>query len=263
MEVLHDREFYTNAAARYSSHVPLLVLDFDGVICDSVEECFVSSWTAYYALHRRLPGGEPPASARAEFRAMRPFVRSGEDFVLIQELIAEGRSVRDQQDFDRAWARPGTPSPDQFKELFYRARTDLLEKDRLAWLSLNRIYPHVSAALSALPPAVPLYILSTKKPQFVSDTLRANGITVPEAHVLYSHGEPKLTTVEKLRETLGYEEVILVEDQIDAIRGNTNPRIRAYLASWGYVQESWLRESSGVHVLSPDDFVELVAAQTA
>lgn len=237
----------------------LLVLDFDGVICDSVEECFVSSWTAYHALHRRRSVGdisEAPDSARAAFRAMRPFVRSGEDFVLIQELIAGGESVRTQIEFDRAWERPGTPSRDRFKELFYRARTDLREKDRRAWLSLNRIYPHVSAALSRISPPLRMYILSTKKPQFVSETLEANGISVPAAHVLYSHGEPKLATVEKLREALGCEEAIFVEDQIDAIRGNTNPRIQVSLASWGYVQESWLREE--IPILHPDEFLNLL-----
>jgi phosphoglycolate phosphatase-like HAD superfamily hydrolase len=240
----------------------LLVLDFDGVICDSAEECFVSSWTAYHALYPELPGGDAPASTRTSFRSMRPFVRSGEDFVLIQELIADCVTVQTQAEFDRAWDRPGTPSRNRFKELFYRARTDLLERDRRTWLSLNRIYPHVSAALSVLPPGAPVYVLSTKKPQFVSETLAAGGIAIPGERILYSHGEPKLTTVETLRVTLGLAEAILVEDQIDAIRGNTNPRIRVFLASWGYVQESWLREDAGITVLSPEAFGGLVKAST-
>ncbi len=238
------------------------MLDFDGVICDSAEECFASSWTAYHALHRGAEGGDPPASARAAFRAMRPFVRSGEDFVLIQDLIARGMTVQSQPEFDRAWERPGIPSRDRFKELFYRARTDLLEKDRGAWLALNTVYPHVLSALSRIPASFPLYVLSTKKPPFVIETLAANGISVPGSHVLYSHGEPKLAAVERLREALGFEEAVFVEDQLDAIRGNTNPRIRACLASWGYVREEWLREATGISVLRPDDFVSLVAALT-
>jgi phosphoglycolate phosphatase-like HAD superfamily hydrolase len=189
---------------------------------------------------------------------MRPFVRSGEDFVLIQGLIEAGESVQDQAEFDRAWERPGTPPRERYKELFYRARTELLQRDPRAWLSLNRIYPHVAAALAGLPADAPVYVLSTKKPQFVRETLAANGIAIPDGHVLYSHGEPKLLTVEKLRATLGLPEATLVEDQIDAIRGNTNPRLRVLLASWGYVRESWLRESVGIPVLTPEAFGELV-----
>jgi phosphoglycolate phosphatase-like HAD superfamily hydrolase len=240
--------------------MPLLVLDFDGVICDSAEECFVSSWTAYHALYRGAPRSDPPAEAKASFRSLRPFIRSGEDFLLIQDLIENGISVHSQVEFDSAWSRQGVPPRNVFKDLFYRARTELLEKDRRTWLSLNRIYPHVLNALSGLPPEAPLYVLSTKKPQFVRETLDAGGITIPEAHILYSHAEPKLVTVETLRKSLGFPDAILVEDQIDAIRGNTNPRIRAFLASWGYVQESWLREEAGISVLDPDGFTELLAA---
>jgi phosphoglycolate phosphatase-like HAD superfamily hydrolase len=238
----------------------LLVLDFDGVICDSVEEGFVSSWIAWNEGYRGRQAGEAPAAARDAFRAMRPFVRSGEDFVLIQDLIASRASAHSQLEFDRAWERPGIPSRARFKSLFYEARTRLLEKDRHAWLSMNRMYPHVSAAISRLSPDLPLYVLSTKKPQFVRETLAANGISLAKGHVLYSEDEPKLSMVEKLRASLGCEEAILVEDQIDAIQGNTNPRIRVYLASWGYVQESWLEEGTGIPVLSPDSFLELLGS---
>ena len=234
----------------------LLVLDFDGVICDSAEECFVSSWTAYNVLYRGRAARAAPDAARPAFRSLRPFIRSGEDFVLIQELIEQGTSVDDQAGFDRAWLRPGTPPPERFKELFYRARIDLFEKNRAAWLSMNPIYPHVAAALSKIDPGTLLYILSTKKAEFVRETLDAGGMEIPPDRVLYSHGEPTLATVETLRKSTGAEVAVFVEDQIDAIRGNTNPRITVYLASWGYVQEPWLH--AGVPVLDPDAFTKLV-----
>jgi phosphoglycolate phosphatase-like HAD superfamily hydrolase len=239
-----------------------MVLDFDGVICDSVEECLASSWIAYHVLYRHSDDGETPDSVRAAFRAMRPFIRSGEDFVLIQALIAEGKTVQSQIDFDLCWKRPGIPSRNTFKELFYQARTDLLKKNRQAWLALNKVYPHVQSALSRIASNILPYIVSTKQPQFVNEILEANSLSVPAAHVLYSHSEPKLTTVEKLLETLGCEKAIMVEDQLDAIQGNTNPRIHVYLASWGYVREEWLNTSTGISVLSPEDFVSLVIAQS-
>ena len=234
----------------------LLVLDFDGVICDSAEECFVVSWTAYNVLYRGRAASPAPDAARPAFRALRPFIRSGEDFLLIQELIEEGTTVEDQAGFDRAWRRPGTPPRERFKELFYRARTDLFEGDHAAWLSLNTIYPHVAAALSNMDLGALVYVLSTKKAQFVRETLDAGGIPIPHDRVLYSHGEPKLATVEALRKSTGATDAVFVEDQIDAIQGNTNPHIRVYLASWGYVQESWLH--AGVPVVTPEAFAELV-----
>ena len=241
---------------------PLLVLDFDGVMCDSVEECFVSSWTAYHELFRGLPGSEAPVEARARFRAMRPFIRSGEDFVLVQEILDRGEIVDSQAEFDRAWQRPGIPSPRVFKELFYQARSSLMGRDRQAWLAMNPIHPHVASAISRLSPVVKFFILSTKKPHFVRETLAANGIHVPPERVLYSEGEPKLSMIEKLlqsQDDVPDGRALFVEDQIDAIRGNTNPRIQVYLASWGYVQKSWMEGTPAVPVLTPDAFAKLLA----
>lgn len=239
---------------------PLLVLDFDGVICDSLEECYVSSWTAYRELFLGRPPSDPPADARGPFRALRPYVRSGEDFVLIQQLVSRKAAAGSQAEFDREWEKPGAPARRQFKDLYYRARTALFDRDPEAWLSMSRIYPHVPKALAGLSPRVPLYVLSTKKPQFVSATLRANQLSVAEGHVLYSEEEPKLATVERLTRELSPREAVFVEDQIDALRANRNPRIRTYLATWGYVQEDWLRDSGGIRLLDPDGFVRLLAA---
>jgi len=248
-----------NGQTTAGAHRPLLVLDFDGVICDSVEECLVSSWTAYHELFRGLPPADPPPAARAPFRAMRPFVRSGEDFVLLQELVDKGDSVDSQEEFDRAWKRPGIPAHTVFKDLFYQARTNLMERDRPAWLAMNPIHGHVAAAIARLPPAYPLFILSTKKAQFVRETLSANGIRIAVERVLYAEGEPKLSIIGKMLKTTGAPRAIFVEDQIDAIKGNTNPRIEVYLASWGYVQKSWVQGNPAVTVLSPEGFRELLA----
>ena len=242
----------------------VLVLDFDGVICDSVEECWVSSWTAYHELFRGHAASEPGADAKAGFRALRPFVRSGEDFVLIQHMVARGISPTSQLEFDRAWEEPGLPRRQRLKDLYYRARTTLFERDPDAWLAMNRIFPHVSAALSALSERVERFILSTKKAQFVTATLKANGLSFPEDHVLYSEGEPKLTAVERILQQVAAPEAVFVEDQVDALKGNRNPRILTYLATWGYVQQEWLRNPpTGIRLLDPDGFVSLLKSLQA
>lgn len=243
---------------------PLLVLDFDGVICDSVEECWVSSWTAYHELFLGGSHSAAPAAVQSDagkrFRALRPYVRSGEDFILIQQLVSRGAAPASQAEFDREWERPGAPPRQLFKDLYYQARTALFQRDPGAWLAMNRIFPHVPAALAGLSPRVPLFILSTKKAQFVSATLSANRLTVPEDHVLYSEGEPKLAAVERLMRGLPADEAVFVEDQIDALRMNRNARIRTYLATWGYVQEKWLRDPGEIRLLDPDGFVGLLAS---
>ena len=237
----------------------LLVLDFDGVICDSVEECWVSSWRAYHERFLGRAPSPPSPGNRTFFRSLRPFVRSGEDFVLIQHLAERGSAPTDQAEFDGEWEKPGLPSRGRFKDLYYQARTELYERDPAAWLAMNRIFPHVAPALSALPARVERFILSTKKAQFVSAILGANGISLPDRHVLYSEGEPKLAAVQRLMRELPAAEAVFVEDQVDALRANRDGRIHTYLATWGYVQQEWLRDpGAGIRLLDPEGFVRLL-----
>jgi phosphoglycolate phosphatase-like HAD superfamily hydrolase len=235
-----------------------LVLDFDGVICDSIDECFAASWTAFHALYRKADAGYPTLEAKAAFARMRPFIRTGEDFVVIQDLLWRKEKVRDQKDFDDATRRAGSENRALFRNLFYQARTDLLERDRATWLGLNRIYPHMAAAFSFLPPGAPLFILSTKKPRFIAEILAAHGIEIEEERIFLSESEPKLAATERIRLNGGFSKAILVEDQIDAIVGNSNPKIHVYLASWGYVKAEWLMPPLAVPVLTPERFLDLV-----
>ena len=248
----------------------LLVLDFDGVICDSVDECFASSWTAYHQLHLGEPAGAPDQSVRDAFAALRPYVRSGEDFVLIQEIITRGETVSSQASFDETARRGGNAARARYRDLFYQARADFLHRDRAGWLALNRVYPHVARAFARLPSSVPLYILSTKKPAFIAEILAAQSITVDSEHIIWSDAEPKLATVERLRVAWGSAaspggspgtRALFVEDQVDAIQRNTNPLVRVFLATWGYVQKEWLAPHGPVPLLSPDGFLELLEAE--
>jgi phosphoglycolate phosphatase-like HAD superfamily hydrolase len=236
----------------------LLVLDFDGVICDSADEGFVSSWIAYYHLYRHENPTAIPIRQRAEYGRLRPFTRSGPDFPLVQEIIHTGVDVRDQAEFDAAASRAGVEKMRLFGELYYQARTDLLARDREFWLSINRLYPHVREAFGMIPPAAPVQILSTKKPQFIHEILAGAGIRFPASRVHHAPSHAKLPSVEALRAAGGFTRAVFIDDQIDFLRKNGNPKITAYLASWGYVDPAWLREDSGVPVMYPDALVTLV-----
>ena len=235
----------------------VLVLDFDGVICDSIDECFAVSWVAYHALFRKDTAASSPA-ARRNFARLRPFIRSGEDFLIIQEVLSTGSAVRDQAEFDELSRRAGAGKRAVFRQLFYAQRSEMLAKDRDSWLALNRVYPHMKKAFGVLGPGAPLYVLSTKEPQFIAEILSANQIEIPRQRILESVSEPKLVTTERLRAEGGFQDAILVEDQVDHLRENRNPHIRGFLAAWGYVQEEWLKAPLVAPVITAEGFLALV-----
>jgi phosphoglycolate phosphatase-like HAD superfamily hydrolase len=245
-----------------------LVLDFDGVICDSIDECFACSWEAYQRLYLGRHPAYMPVSLRRDFGRLRPLVRGGADFMLIQEMLDRGESDSRQAEFDARARAAGEEKLQVFHDLFYKARAEMLEKDRQSWLAMNRIYPHVAAALSRLPAEAPVYVLSTKKPEFIAEILSSKGLGLPRERILYSGTEKKLAIVANVSRDGGFTDATFVDDQIDhllreeatprdAVRRGV-PRIRTFLASWGYVKEEWLREPLRVPVLTPQEFPALV-----
>jgi len=238
----------------------VLILDFDGVVCDSIDECLLSSWIAYHSLFLDDPPASVPRTLRSQFADLRPFVRSGEDYLLIHQILAQRISVPDQQSFDALIREAGQERMLRFRELFYRARTSLLESDRDFWLTLNRIYPHVRALLESAHRVDPFpwgrfRILSTKRPEFIEEILRSAGISVPRDRVVFSGESLKLSLVERIIDEDAVDRAVFVDDQIDHLAGCSSPRIAPYLASWGYVRQDWL--SGKVPVLSPSGFTKL------
>jgi phosphoglycolate phosphatase-like HAD superfamily hydrolase len=243
----------------------LVFLDFDGVICDSILETLVSSWRAYHMLRGESEPRAMPADLLREFTRLRPYVRAGEDFVLVQELIAAGTPIRSQDQFDAEIARRGNQSIRRYAEVFYSARRELLSSQRDYWIDLNKLYPHVLPCLIRWAPSPYLYILSTKKADYIVEILGSKGIDMDCLRVLSCRAREKNATMLRTLEERRIGRALFVDDQIDHLRSidGGEARIVACLASWGYVQAGWLEEPGGIEVLRPDRFAERVESWLA
>jgi phosphoglycolate phosphatase-like HAD superfamily hydrolase len=226
-------------------------LDFDGVICDSIPECFVSSYRAYRELLLGETILEIPLRDKALFYAYRPFIRSGEDYLLIHDMIRRGLGIRCQEDFDRDLARIGKDAMEEYGRLFYRAREEFLAGDRELWLDLNPLFPGMAELLSRTAANPDFYILSTKKPLFIREILLHNGIDWDIGRVLYPGQRSKLEVMESF---MGKgDKAVFVDDQLDHLLvAGANADIAGYLASWGYVKRPWL-EQKRIPVIGLED----------
>ena len=231
----------------------LAFLDFDGVICDSHAECLVSSCYAYYHLYLEAEPIFIPLSLRSQFLKLRPFVRYGEDFLLIQELIDRQIPVSSQRDFDTYSVKKGAATLKKYRELFYAARSKYFRTDRNYWLSLNRLYPHIKKHLSTWAASPCFYILSTKKSEYIHEILRSKHIDMIPDRVLYSDKTEKSTIIAKVLNRERISKAIFVDDQIDHLLSIKDHRIEPFLASWGYIRNEWLQGNQSVQVLESDD----------
>lgn len=211
-----------------------LYLDFDGVLCDSLEECYRSSWLALgnAAVGRVLPP-EPPAEEgyRSRFRACRPFIRSGEDYLVVHEWAARGAVPHDQAEFDASLTAKGPEEMARLKERLYAVREKLLEHHRDRWLSWNPLYPGVADALRSQADNPAVWILSTKKAEFITQILQRQGVPWPAARTVYTGPRRKLDLIAELNPG---GTAVLLDDQIDHL-DFASPTVGCFLALWGYV----------------------------
>jgi hypothetical protein len=270
----------TEAGAAPGAGRCLLFLDFDGVVCDSERECFVSSWLTY----RELSAGaeEPgvardperiPLRARRRFRELRPLIRSGEDYVVIQRILAHEelqpayRGPATQHAFDAYRHTLGALRIAAYQRAMAATRGSFLKRDKNGWLALNRIYPHMRELLTRCDLAN-VRILSTKAAPLVCEILRAHEIPLPDAAVFHAASNPDGTDTRKLDmiaaqlDAVPGGRALFVEDQLDHLLGNHDRRIAAYLADWGYVLPQWLAQAdhlrrNGVEILGGTQMAEL------
>lgn len=241
----------------------LLILDFDGVICDSLPECFASSWYAYHELRTGAAPASVPLDAFRRFSAMRPYIRSGEDYLLIQELVAAGRAVADQREFDALVARAGPETMRQYKSLLYQARDRLVAEAPGYWYSLNHVYPHMRAGMLRLHADKEVYILSTKRAAFICRILDASAIGFPPENVLYSGSRAKVDMIRELAASTGRSRAVFVDDQVDHFAGarswsSGDLTVECRLATWGYVRAEWIAETEDYRPIAPEEASRLL-----
>lgn len=231
------------------THPLQLFIDFDGVICDSAAECLFSSWVAYDRLTRHVQPDGPaeagpetptavPVTLRERFLDLRPFIRAGDDYVLIQHLLATGRAPAQQEDFDKARLDAGPRLLARYADALNRVRQELLAHDRSHWLRLNPLYPGMAELLRAAD-WDSTWVLSTKRPRYIEAILAFHEVQVPARAILHAAAASKLGMVTAVLDERQAERAALVDDQLDHLVGNDDPRIEVYLAAWGYAKPEW------------------------
>ena len=199
-------------------------------------------------------------------------MRTGEDFVFLQDLISRGVSIESQEQFDLLLDQVGSETMLRYRRQIYAVRERLLRDDREAWLRLNRVFSHVRELLDALAADRSCYILSTKKEQFILEILAAAGICWPPERAICSEQRPKLSIIQEILAERGDSVAHYVEDQPDHFPDPEARRtlpftLHCYLAQWGYVQRQWLSDDaatrSAYRVIDAGRFQSLITQWTS
>lgn len=167
----------------------ILVLDFDGVICDSADETARAGWLAGSFLWPEWAKHDITPSLVREFRKLRPLLHTGFEAVAILKAIEEKYStpfIKSNYHFImRQIFTSSQYNFDELKAIMNKVREDWIRINERDWLSRQRLFPGISDFIyEAQQDYDHVYILTTREGKFAKRLLENAGVDFEREYIL-------------------------------------------------------------------------------
>ena len=243
----------------------IFVFDFDGVVCDSTDECMVTSWNAWEKWEsrdgfRRLLE-EFSNEEQARFRKVRPRVRGAGEYYILRRAFSEGISINDQDEYkklEQKWSEYLEP----FKIVFFEMRDRLRQENLSQWIDLHPIYDDVVEVMKKLHHQKRLFIATLKDAESVRLILGKYGLVLPKDNLMdQSQITSKLEALDHFREQLGCDklDLIFIDDNVTHLFDPKLAGYPIYLTTWGSPLDEYLVLAEQVHIPLLDDCSQLLS----
>lgn len=219
----------------------IVVFDFDGVVCDSTDECMVTSWNAWEKWEKRdnfrYNINEFSEEEKSTFRSIRPYVKGAGEYYILRRLLQEKIPFRGQETFDslgKEWIN-FLPA---FKEVFFVCREIFRSKDLNSWINLHPVFPEVIVTMQRLNKENRLFIATLKDGESVKLILQYHGIKIDSNQMIDQYQvQTKLEALDLIRERLGSakSDMIFFDDNYTHIISPHKADYLVYLTSWGNI----------------------------
>jgi len=246
----------------------VLALDFDGVLCDGLQEYFYSTQLAYGQLMPQTPRQDLTPWAQA-FYHWRPIIETGWEMIVLLQALVLGCS---EEDMMHHWPsvvaeileREGW-EPQSLMKLLDDVRDRQIQENLTNWLGLHRFYPGVIEQLKGLTGSeTSVYIITTKEGRFVQTLLAEQGVNLAPQQIIGKEiQQPKYQTLSQIlqQHQIAPQELWFVEDLLKTLQKIQQQAslkdIVLFLAEWGYNKPSdrdFVKAQSSLYSLSLDQF---------
>lgn len=210
--------------------------DFDGVLCDSMDDSLLTSYNAYFQRETKSVTEIDPA-LRNFFYKHRYLVRPAEEYYVLYHAFEKGERVVGEDRFLELKAGLTREMKDH-AERFYACRKRA-KQDLNHWLGLHRLYPECADFLDRRKDG--FFIVTNKDRDSVVALARHHGY-LNRVTEIYSReiGINKRELLEKLMESHGLNpstrRIIFVDDHQGTLGELKMLSIDVYLAAWGYTK---------------------------
>jgi phosphoglycolate phosphatase-like HAD superfamily hydrolase len=251
----------------------LVVLDFDGVIADSIHDSWMTAVNAFVEMfpNHGLPvdGPIPPDGVFeferrhpelfSDFKRLIPLGNRAADYLAPLRLIArrEADGIKDQKDFDTEQAHLPPELRERFGALFYELRIRLQDADPESWAGLIPAFPSLPEAVRELDKRFRLAIATSKDRRSVDILLRRYGLAdcfSPGLILDKAFSYSKRLHLLQLSKSTGvtFDRIHFVDDKTMHLVQVKDLGVRGYLALWGFNtdRERMLAQKEGFTLLS-------------
>ena len=251
----------------------ILALDFDGVVCNGLQEYFASTKRAY----QQIWSTDVEDSFAPSFYRLRPVIETGWEMpILLRALVLEMDETEIANHFQEIAIQLVAKENLSKQVLVDRldgVRDNWIQNNLDDWLGLHSFYPGVIEKLSnIIDSQTILYIVTTKEGRFVKQLLQQQDIDLPESQIVGKESKrPKYETIRILRDRHQQPEekinITFVEDRLKALQQVAQQPdlkfVNLYLADWGYNLEGdrlLAAQDPRIKLLSLEDFQQDLAA---
>jgi phosphoglycolate phosphatase-like HAD superfamily hydrolase len=217
----------------------LVVFDFDGVIWDTVDECFHVGYRTFGKIKKKIPGN--PEQIKRAFRSGRFLARTGDDFFIILHLINENPEI----DFENlpfeefiAHRKKLKDEISLFSREFYTERSRLQKENSDVWLQMQGPFPGVLEQLPDIKENFQnLVICSAKDRASIDILLKLHD----QKHEVYgreisTHKPDQIINLSR-KENIPTERMIFLDDLLENLQHVQVLGVKTAMADWGYSNE--------------------------
>ena len=228
---------------------PLLVLDFDGVIVDGINEYWSSSRQTCLNIisSKEKEILSPTYEIPSAFKAMRPWVHHGWEMVILAAECSDKTSqlnLKGIENFSRNYSiecslalEKWDWTPSQLQEALNQTRRDAISNNFHQWFNYHQPFSLVIDYLKSLEmEGIDFAVLTTKSVEFTKKLLNSFNL---QPNLVFGHESgSKINVLNQLlhkRKIRGF-----IEDRRSTLeKVLEDPKLKSipcYLASWGYLK---------------------------
>lgn len=240
----------------------LAAFDFDGVVWDTVNECFYVGYNVFKKIEGDIPADE--LILRDAFRSGRYLARTGGDFYIIFHLIKQNPDIDFLKIKNENFYKLREELSEKiniFLQDFYNFRKQLIEKDFSFWMSLQSSFEGVSDMLAVIKNKfMDLVICSTKDEQSIKKMLaylKQDYIVFGKEYT--TDKKEQIITITK-KYGIKPSQVIFVDDLMENLLAVRETGAKVIMAGWGYNNSKERKKASdaGIIVANKENLIKMM-----